>query len=254
MTPTDGAFRKLRIYNLVMGAFHTVQGAVILALTNDFSLPVTAQFLEGPPGSGLSEATELFQIRLGWAVAAFLFMSAAAHLVVASPRVFGWYRSNLERSRNYARWIEYAFSASLMIVIIAMLPGISDITALLALFSVNAAMILFGLLMERDEEPGSPRWLSFNLGLIMGVVPWVAIGIYLWSPTTDASPPGFVYGIFFSIFLFFNSFALNMVLQYKRVGPWRDYLFGESAYILLSLVAKSALAWQVFASTLAPTS
>jgi hypothetical protein len=180
-------------------------------------------------------------------------MSAAAHLVVASPAVFGWYRSNLERSRNYARWIEYAFSASLMIVIIAMLPGISDITALLALFSVNAAMILFGLLMERDEEQGKPRWLSFNLGLIMGIVPWVAIGIYLWSPTTEASPPGFVYGIFFSIFLFFNSFALNMVLQYKRVGPWRDYLFGESVYILLSLVAKSALAWQVFASTLAPT-
>ena len=41
-----------------------------------------------------------------------------------------------------------------------------------------------------------------------------------------------------------------MVLQYKRVGPWRDYLFGEAVYVLLSLTAKSALAWQIFASTL----
>jgi hypothetical protein len=43
-----------------------------------------------------------------------------------------------------------------------------------------------------------------------------------------------------------------MVLQYRRVGPWRDYLFGETAYMVLSLVAKSALAWQVFAGTLRP--
>jgi hypothetical protein len=47
-------------------------------------------------------------------------------------------------------------------------------------------------------------------------------------------------------------FAINMVLQYRKVGPWRDYLFGERVYILLSLTAKSALAWQVFAGTLRP--
>jgi hypothetical protein len=42
-----------------------------------------------------------------------------------------------------------------------------------------------------------------------------------------------------------------MVLQYRRIGKWADYVYGESTYILLSLVAKSALAWQVFAGTLA---
>ena len=41
-----------------------------------------------------------------------------------------------------------------------------------------------------------------------------------------------------------------MFLQYKRIGPWRDYLYGERGYIMLSLTAKSALAWQVFAGTL----
>jgi len=50
--------------------------------------------------------------------------------------------------------------------------------------------------------------------------------------------------------VFFNSFAVNMVLQYRQVGKWRDYLFGEVAYVFLSLVAKSLLAWQVFAGTL----
>jgi Heliorhodopsin len=46
-------------------------------------------------------------------------------------------------------------------------------------------------------------------------------------------------------------FALNQWLQYRAVGRWRDYLFAERLNILLSLTAKSALAWQVFAGTLA---
>jgi hypothetical protein len=51
--------------------------------------------------------------------------------------------------------------------------------------------------------------------------------------------------------VFFNIFALSQWLQYRRLGRWRDYIFGERVYILLSLTAKSALAWQVFAGTLA---
>jgi heliorhodopsin len=140
-----------------------------------------------------------------------------------------------------------------MIVLIAQLVGISDIAALVALFGVNAAMILFGWLQERYEHPGSRGWLPFSFGSVAGVVPWVAITIYLLSPgsSSSASPPGFVYGIFVSLFVLFNVFALNQWLQYRAKGRWQDYLFGEKVYIVLSLTAKSALAWQVFAGTLA---
>jgi hypothetical protein len=82
-------------------------------------------------------------------------------------------------------------------------------------------------------------------------MPWLAITIYLVGPGADQHPPGFVYGIFFSLFVFFNCFAVNQWLQYKAVGKWNDYLIGERVYITLSLVAKSLLAWQIFASTLA---
>ena len=67
----------------------------------------------------------------------------------------------------------------------------------------------------------------------------------------EADVPGFVLAIFVSLFVLFFSFALNMALQYLRIGPWRDYLFGERVYLLLSLVSKSVLAWQVFAGALA---
>jgi hypothetical protein len=59
-----------------------------------------------------------------------------------------------------------------------------------------------------------------------------------------------VYGIFVSIFVLFNCFAVNQLLQYRRAGRWADYLFGERIYVWLSLGAKSALAWQIFANVL----
>jgi hypothetical protein len=250
----DRRMRRLRAYNVAMGALHAAQGVAILLLANDLALPVRASFLDGPPGSEPAAATRLFEVRVAWGIAAFVFVSAIAHWAIAAPGVFDWYRRNLERSRNYARWIEYSFSASIMIVLIAMLAGIADVAALVALFGVNASMILFGWLQERYEEPGGHGWMPFAFGCVAGVVPWIAIGVYLVSPGSDASPPGFVYAIYVSLFVFFNAFAVNQLLQYRRTGPWREYLFGESAYVALSLVAKSALAWQVFAGTLAPTS
>jgi Heliorhodopsin len=243
---------SLRRANVGAAALHAVQALAVLALATDFALPVTASYLAGPPGTTPLDPVVLFDIPTGLAVAGFLALSALAHLLVCTA---WWQRyvADLGRQRNPARWVEYSFSASLMIVLIAQLVGISDVAALVALFGVNTAMILFGWLQERCEHPGSGGWLPFGFGCVAGVVPWVAITIYLLSPgsTSSASPPGFVYGIFVSLFVFFNVFALNQWLQYRARGRWQDYLFGEKVYIVLSLTAKSALAWQIFAGTLA---
>ena len=240
---------RLRVFNLVMGLFHAVQGIAIVALSTGFTLPVVAHVLTGPPGAP-QETVTLFDLPVAWAVAAFLFISAIAHLLIASPGIFPRYARMLRRGRNDYRWIEYSLSASIMAVLIAMLPGITDVAAIIAIFGVNAAMIFFGLLQERYERPGGGL-MPFWLGSLVGITPWLAIGVYLTGVGTGNQPPGFVYGIFFSLFLFFMSFALNQWLQYERVGRWKDYLYGERAYVLLSLVAKSALAWQIFAGTLA---
>jgi hypothetical protein len=235
-----------------MGFLHAAQALAVLILATDFTLPVIATYMSGPPGASLPAAEPLFDVSIAWGVALFLFMSALAHFLITAPGIFGWYVKNLGAKHNYARWIEYSFSSTVMVVLIAMLVGISDVAALLALAGVNAAMILFGLLQERYENPGpTARWMPYWFGVLAGAIPWIAIAIYLVSPGFDASPPGFVYGIFFSLFVFFNIFAIVMILQYREVGKWRNYVFGESTYILLSLVAKSALAWQVFAGTLA---
>ena len=171
----------LRRDNAVAAAVHLVQAVAVVALATDFALPVTASYLEGPPGTPASDPVVLFDVPTGGAVAAFLALSAVAHAVVCT----GWWRrylTDLGRGRNPARWVEYSFSSSLMIVLIAQLVGISDIAALVALFGVNASMILFGWLQERYEEPGGGGWLAFGFGCVAGVVPWLAIGVYLLSP------------------------------------------------------------------------
>jgi hypothetical protein len=236
---------RLRIWNIVVGLILAVQAILMAVLTNNFSLPVTATFMSGPPGS-TPELHHLFNIATGWGVFTFLAISAVALLIIASPLAFPWYKRNLLQNHNYGRWIEYFFSSSIMIVLIAQITGISDIAALMAIFGINACMILFGALQEKYEKPGKPSWLPFWFGSFAGVIPWLAIAIYVWAPGLNVSPPAFVYGIIASLFVFFNCFAINMVLQYKKVGPWRDYLYGEKVYILLSLTAKALLAWQVF--------
>jgi len=248
---TDREFGRLRTYNWVMGGLHAIQGVLVLILATDFTLPVMARFLQGPPGTTDTDSVVLFDLSVAGGVAAFLFLSAIFHFVVASVGA-GRYRDQLARGQNQFRWIEYALSSSLMIVLIAMLTGINDVAALIALFGVNAGMIFFGSVQERYEEPGGSLW-PFWLGTVLGVVPWIAIGIYLVSPGSSAQPPGFVYGIFFSLFVFFNTFAIVQLVQYKRVGRFKNYLTGERTYILLSLLAKTALAWQVFAGTLVPS-
>jgi hypothetical protein len=60
-----------------------------------------------------------------------------------------------------------------------------------------------------------------------------------------------VYGIVFSEVVLFFSFGLNQWLQYRRIGKWTDYAYGEKTYLVLSLVAKSLFAWQIFGGSLA---
>ena len=242
----------LRRWNAAMGALHLAQGGAMLALASAFSLPVTSSFLRMDPVTDKLVAVpdELVRLRIGPLVAGFLFLSALAHALLASPWLHRWYERNVSRGLNPARWVEYSLSSSLMMVVIAMLVGIYDIASLLLIFALNATMILFGWLMElHNQATRRTNWTAYWFGCFAGAVPWVAVAIYLAGA---GNPPGFVYGIFASLFVFFNVFALNMLLQYRRVGRWRDYLHGERVYMLLSLSAKSLLAWQVFAGTLQP--
>jgi hypothetical protein len=252
----DSVYKKLRIYNIVMGVLHLVQGIFMLALSNDSALIITRNYVTLDRDiMKLVPATEnLMSLRMGPFVASFLLMSAIAHFTV-STFGFKWYARNLAKGINYARWYEYSVSSSVMIVAIALFSGMTDIVSLMLLFTVNGIMNLFGLMMElHNQTTERTDWTAFIYGCIAGAVAWIAVFTYLFTSLgkADVQFPSFVYAILITFLVFFNSFAINMFLQYKKIGPWKNYLFGESMYVLLSLVAKSVLAWQVFAGTLRP--
>jgi len=247
----EECFSRLRRFNAVMGLFHVIQGCLMLILSNDFTLPLwytTPEFNEATQ-TITPVAVSFADVRIGPLVATFLFISALAHFLIASV-LYQWYVKNLKKHINPARWYEYSISASLMIFIIAMLTTIYDIGTLIALFTLTAVMNLMGLMMELHNQTTEKNdWTSYYIGCFAGFIPWVVIFIPL---ITAESVPDFVIAIFITIAVFFNLFAINMILQYKKIGKWRDYFYGERMYIVLSLVAKSALAWQVFAGTLRP--
>lgn len=246
---------KLIKLNRFMSVLHAVQAILVLLLATNFALPVTASYLEFDEASQslIPASKQLFELRLVWLIAGFLIVSSLAHLVISTVYKQSYLR-DIKNGINKARWIEYSISASMMMVAISMLVGVYDASTLLAVFTLTAVMNLMGLVMEvHNQSTKKTNWLSYWIGCLAGVVPWLIVTIYFWVGSSEgSSPPQFVYWIFVSIFLFFNCFAINMYLQYKKIGRWSDYMYGEKVYVLLSLVAKSALVWQVFAGTLRP--
>src|SRR5215217_6109440 len=103
----------------------------------------------------------------------------------------------------------------LFALLIGLFVGIRDLAAVTAIFAANTAMILFGLLMERQQQPGSADWSAFWFGSLVGVVPWVLVGIYVAGAP---QVPGFVYAITATQFVLFFSFALNNGLAVPTGG------------------------------------
>ncbi len=259
----DIKLKKLRRFNLIMGALHLVQGVIMLFLATSviqkiatFQPTITQFFLEFNPATQSLETTSkaLFELPFGILVASFLLISAIAHGIIylAGDKYF----DGLKKGINKYRWFEYALSSSIMIVLISTLFGIYDIASLILIFIVNATMNLFGLVMEQVNSgvnKGKVNWGPFVWGSVAGLAPWVAILLYMFGTGNLDKIPWFVWAIVGTYFVAFNTFPVNMILQYKRIGKWSDYLYGERTYIVLSLVAKSALAWLVLFGAMQPS-
>ncbi len=253
---------KLKKFNLIMGFLHLAQGLIMLFLStsviqaiSEFQPTIQLFYLEfNTVTRSLENASrELFQLPFGVLVASFLLVSALAHFLIYSKSKT--YFRDLEQGINKFRWFEYAISSSIMIVLIATLFGIHDLASLVLIFIVNAAMNLFGLDMEllnAGTKKEKVNWGPFIWGSIAGIAPWIAIFLYMFGTGNFDMVPWFVWAIVGTYFIAFNTFPINMILQYKKVGKWKDYLYGERVYIVLSLVAKSILAWLVLFGAMQP--
>ena len=262
--------KQLFNWNRLLVLLHGIQATIIWWIsptdalvrfegTYPVSKIVDGQFV------GLESAKELLiSFPLAYLVAAFFLLSALAHFLVAYP-LRKRYESWLAREFNPMRWAEYALSSTLMILGIASLSFVTDAGALIAIAVCNASMNLFGWSMEEANiGRKNVQWSHYIFGCIAGIAPWIAlfttVGLSLANWPTGIGPNGrsleefkpVLITIYVSLFISFNIFAVNMVLQRLKVGKWADYLHGERSYMILSLVAKTLLAWQVWTGVFMP--
>ena len=265
--------------NIGAAVFHGVQFVLmmIMAIAVDrfskFKLPLMENYLasvwvaangtrySSPNADTVSQylvtaQRESSTVAFGPMVACFFGLSCLAHVVVQLPCCRETYHTGLQQGRNYFRWVEYAISSTLMIWLICMLFGMYDISSLILVSICNATMNLLGLLQEQVNEVRNPEkpinWFPFALGCLCGVGPWIACFQYLSTSRAQGGEfPAFVWGVLFGYLICFNTFPVNMLLQYFRKI---DYLTGEKAYIVLSFVAKCLLCWLVFSGTNQPNS
>lgn len=259
-------FEKLKRFNIIMGGLHLVQGLLMIVLgllisnLGNFRMMITQAYLNFEMIDGVGTLVvrnkDVFELPFFVLVASFLLLSAFFHALISLPKKMNeMYNRDLGNGINKLRWYEYALSSSIMIVLIAYLFGVRDIASLILIFVVNASMNLFGLVMEQlNSGKEKVDWGPFIWGTIAGLTPWIVIILYMTGAPAEVTEqtPWFVWAIVVSYFVAFNTFPINMIFQYLKVGKWNNYLYGERGYIVLSLVAKTILAWLVFAGAMQP--
>jgi len=261
--------KRLKYLNFACMVLHMIQGMIFLVTSQavpsikDSARDVTIRYytceVNQTTNQGCAQPVKLSvkeqtigSIEIGAVAAAFLLLSGFAHMLVLI--FFRLYIEDINRGINVFRWYEYALSSSIMIVGISTLFGVQDLASFMLIFLVNCVMNLFGLLMERmnmGTEKKKVNWEPFIFGCVAGIAPWIAIALYFFGGPLGEIP-GFVYAIVISYFIFFQTFPVNMYLQYARIGKWKNYRVGEVTYQILSLVSKSLLAWLVFGATQQP--
>ena len=249
---------NLRTLNLGAGILHLAQAVAVawtVAHSGHLLLPVTVEYPTGSPASGLPpERISVADVDVGIGAVIVLLLPAVTHVLIASPILGARYRSTIERQRNPIRWVEYAFSSSIMLFLIAQLNGITDVGTLVLTYTAQSAVVLLLWLQERLGTPA--RTLGpFVVASVIGIVPWGVIALHVLAPgaTTGYDQPGGIRLLTITLLLLFFAFGANQWLGFRGVPAGRGYPAEERAYVVLSLVTRAAFAWQVVAVTLQAT-
>lgn len=264
----------LTVWNAILFLFHAGLAALTLAVGNtDLEVPVYRSAIDfryvraaNETASGDDDDTpwELVPVYLSggtlmftWWVAAFFVLSATFHLLNATllRRV---YLDQLERCYTPTRWIEYFFSASVMIVVVAYTLGIRDRDTLVALAALVATTMTFGYWVEVVGRPRSAdewrvgrarRLLPWALGHVPQCAAWALIVLRFYDVLSEEDrAPAFVHAILWGELVLFFSFGLASLLS--QLYPPRLFYRGEITFQVLSLVSKGLLGGLLIANVL----
>lgn len=238
----------LRVLNAIACAVHLTMAALTLALVSpDVAFPLTRTVTDFR-AVGWSRLEEVMDFPLFALLLAFSSITAVAHFLQLVR--FERYLAEIRACTAPLRWIEYAFTAPVMAVLIAQLCFLLDVWLQLAIAVLTTTTMFFGHLTELIARPDGGKWkvgLERYVPHVLGYVPqafvWTLI-VYTFLDTTErfnADPtsgrvPDFVaYIVYGEVALFWSfGFVQAVILALPPTYYWT----GEVAYIVLSLTSK----------------
>jgi hypothetical protein len=173
----------------------------------------------------------------------FVFITALFHAFYAFSGKY--YTSMINRGNNWVRWVEYAITATLMLVILALLTGVKEMHTIVMFIVGAIAIMLLGDAIEKALiASGKMSGMSATLSawiILVGIFV-VLIRTYILAAEDSDSIPWFVPYILFITLAFYASFGgvqlAHQIGLYKKGG----YKSVEKTYITLSFISKAALA------------
>lgn len=257
---TNTVLDSLRKWNLIAASLLLLQGVAILVISKSVTIPVHINFLAKNELASQAQNTtvltsayrHLFDLHVASLVAAFLLVSALIFGLVSTIKR-SQYEAGLKAKINTWRWTQYAFTAGLMLLTVALLNGVYDLASLIMIFALVCGLHFLNYITESVSKDKKTMWQAFTTLCGLGAIVWIAVGLYLKEAVVYGNGlPVYVYWIDGTIFALTLALGLNKLMILKARGRWADYIFGERVFILLSTIGASALAWQVFFGSLRP--
>ncbi len=211
----SGTRRTSVVAGLVLIAEAVALGVVLATTGAREVLPVTVAL----PGA---DRVELAAVEAGAAVVVLCALVGIARLLP-----FGW-----------VRLVEYSLSASIIVFLVAQLNGITDVGALVGIYALTSALVLFVMLQERITVTSGHPLLPLCFGAGVGIVPWGVIAFHQVGSGLVADGPSAIVRVITLVML---AFAFVMFLREWRAARGRP----TPGYALLSAVSTSVFAWLV---------
>ncbi|GAA1697163.1 hypothetical protein GCM10009792_16360 [Microcella alkalica] len=181
---------RLTPLSLTSAALHLVAALALLAgaATLETELPVRLSAPGVPP-------VPFAAVDLAVATSVVLLVSAVVRLAVSIRPLCDRHVAGLASGRAGWRWLELSQTASITVVLVALLNGVAESGVLVALYALAAGAVVLLWLQDRQTTPGLAGLGAFSAGAAIGIVPWGVIAIYQVTRLVLGEPVGDVVGI-----------------------------------------------------------
>lgn len=255
------SIERLRWFNFMLAGLFALQAVLIafFADSNKGDVPITTNFLtedklaSNAAGESIfvQGSTLLYDLNLAYLLAGALLVFGLYHLLVSTVMRVK-YKDYLNKGFNPARWIAYGLGLGMIVLAVSFLAGVQDLASLGAIFGLVVLANLGRMQAEKNQSQKALQTCrGYKLSLKAGTINLFILVVYVWAAGVYGG--GLETYVYFVVVTAVLAFALtNFILRsrLKNRGRFNDYNYTEWAYMVSSLIATSAIAWQIFAGYL----